>query len=90
MASVLIVDDEQDLAALVEFNLQQAGFETHIALTAAQALELARQRVPDVVLLDLMLPDISGKEATENAIDGARGLGNELGRNLGRCLIHRC
>ncbi len=62
MASVLIVDDEQDLAALVEFNLQQAGFETHIAITGAQALELARQRVPDVVLLDLMLPDISGKE----------------------------
>ena len=62
MASVLIVDDEQDLAALVEFNLQQAGFETHIAMTGAQALELARQRIPDVVLLDLMLPDISGKE----------------------------
>lgn len=62
MASVLIVDDEQDLATLVEFNLQQAGFDTQVAMTGAHALELAKQRIPDVVLLDLMLPDISGKE----------------------------
>jgi two-component system phosphate regulon response regulator PhoB len=62
MAHVLIVDDEADLASLVEFNLQQAGLETSVALTGEQALSLARQRVPDVVLLDLMLPDISGKE----------------------------
>ncbi|MFZ5445559.1 MAG: response regulator [Myxococcota bacterium] len=62
MAHVLIVDDERDLASLVEFNLQQAGLEASIALTGEQALSLAKQRVPDVVLLDLMLPDISGKE----------------------------
>lgn len=62
MAHVLIVDDESDLASLVEFNLQQAGLETAVALTGESALKLARQRVPDVVLLDLMLPDISGKE----------------------------
>jgi len=62
MAYVLIVDDERDLASLVEFNLQQAGFETAVALTGARALELAAFRVPDAVLLDLMLPDISGKE----------------------------
>jgi two-component system phosphate regulon response regulator PhoB len=62
MAFVLIVDDESDLASLVEFNLQQAGHETAVALTGGRALELARHRVPDVVLLDLMLPDISGKE----------------------------
>ena len=62
MASVLIVDDESDLASLVEFNLQQAGLETAVALTGEQALKLAALRVPDVVLLDLMLPDISGKE----------------------------
>jgi len=62
MAHVLIVDDETDLASLVEFNLQQAGLETSVALTGEQALELAKVRVPDIVLLDLMLPDISGKE----------------------------
>lgn len=62
MAFVLIVDDEADLASLVEFNLHQAGLETAIAMTGERALQLAQQRVPDVVLLDLMLPDLSGKE----------------------------
>jgi two-component system phosphate regulon response regulator PhoB len=62
MAHILIVDDEADLASLVEFNLQQAGLETSVALTGAQALQLAKARVPDVVLLDLMLPDVGGKE----------------------------
>jgi two-component system phosphate regulon response regulator PhoB len=62
MGHILIVDDEPDLASLVEFNLRQAGLETSIALTGEQALQLARLRAPDVVLLDLMLPDISGKE----------------------------
>ncbi len=62
MAHVLIVDDETDLARLVEFNLQQAGLETTIALNGEQALAAAKARTPDVVLLDLMLPDISGKE----------------------------
>jgi len=62
MAHILIVDDETDLASLVEFNLQQAGLETSVALTGEQALLLAKGRVPDIVLLDLMLPDISGKE----------------------------
>jgi len=62
MAYVLIVDDEADLASLVEFNLKQAGLETAIASTGARAMELARARLPDVVLLDVMLPDLSGKE----------------------------
>ncbi len=62
MAHILIVDDEADLASLVEFNLKQAGLETEVALTGEAALETVRGRVPDLVLLDLMLPDISGKE----------------------------
>ena len=62
MHSVLIVDDERDLASLLEFNLQQAGLKTRVALTGEEALALARAQPPDVVLLDLMLPDLSGKE----------------------------
>jgi two-component system phosphate regulon response regulator PhoB len=62
MAHVLIVDDEPDLANLVEFNLKQAGLETTVALSGEQALLRARTKTPDIVLLDLMLPDISGKE----------------------------
>jgi len=59
---VLIVDDERDLVRLLEFNLQQAGFETAAAYTGVEALEKVRQRVPDLVVLDLMLPDIPGTE----------------------------
>jgi two-component system phosphate regulon response regulator PhoB len=62
MAYVLIVDDEADLAGLVEFNLRAAGLETSIAGGGEAALKLAQARRPDLVLLDLMLPDISGKE----------------------------
>lgn len=62
MALILIVDDEADLAQLVAFNLQQAGLETAVAATGQRALELARARTPDAILLDLMLPDIAGKE----------------------------
>ena len=45
VAYVLIIDDESDLASLVEFNLQKAGYQTAIALSGARALELASQRV---------------------------------------------
>ncbi len=62
MAHILIVDDEADLASLVEFNLKQAGLETEVALTGEAALAFVQRQVPDLVLLDLMLPDISGKE----------------------------
>jgi two-component system phosphate regulon response regulator PhoB len=62
MTTILIVDDEADLASLVEFNLKQAGLETAVALTGEQALQLAARQKPDLVLLDLMLPDISGRD----------------------------
>jgi two-component system, OmpR family, phosphate regulon response regulator PhoB len=62
MTTILIVDDEADLASLVEFNLKQAGLETAVALTGEQALALAARSKPDLVLLDLMLPDISGRD----------------------------
>lgn len=59
---VLIVEDEKDLADLVQYNLVKAGYETITAADGEQALELLRQRTPDLVLLDLMLPGIPGTE----------------------------
>jgi two-component system phosphate regulon response regulator PhoB len=59
---VLLVDDERDLLSLVDFNLRAAGFETLLATTGEQGLAQLRRRVPDLVLLDLMLPDIPGTE----------------------------
>ncbi len=60
MAHVLIVDDERDLAELIDFNLRAAGFNTRVASTGEAALSAAREQQPDLVLLDLMLPDMSG------------------------------
>ncbi len=62
MPSVLVVDDELDLLSLLDFNLRQAGFEVIATSTGAEALELLQRRRPDLVLLDLMLPDVSGTE----------------------------
>lgn len=62
MPHVLIVDDERDLAQLLEFNLRQAGFDPRVALTGEEALRAVREKIPDLVLLDLMLPDMPGIE----------------------------
>jgi len=59
---VLVVEDEKDLADLVVFNLQKAGYDTVTARSGDEALTLSRTRTPDLVLLDLMLPGIPGTE----------------------------
>jgi two-component system phosphate regulon response regulator PhoB len=56
----LIVEDEPDIARLVDHHLRAAGFTVELATTGADAVERATARVPDVILLDLMLPDFDG------------------------------
>jgi two-component system phosphate regulon response regulator PhoB len=60
--AVLIVDDERDLQTTLDFNLKAEGFETLRASTGEEALAWLRARLPDIILLDLMLPDIPGTE----------------------------
>jgi two-component system phosphate regulon response regulator PhoB len=59
---VVIIEDERDVARLLEFNLRGANFAVDSATTAAEGLVLVKAQNPDVVLLDLMLPDRSGYE----------------------------
>jgi two-component system phosphate regulon response regulator PhoB len=59
---VLVVDDEPDLLELVRFHLAQAGFEVETARDGRHGLEAIRRRRPDLVVLDWMLPDLSGTE----------------------------
>ena len=59
---ILVVDDEPDLLELVRFNLGQAGFQVATAASGAEGLEAIRRQAPDLVLLDLMLPDLPGTE----------------------------
>ncbi len=60
--TVLVVDDEKDILDVVEFNLTQSGFNVHVAPDGRTAVEFAREHKPDLILLDLMLPDLSGTE----------------------------
>jgi two-component system phosphate regulon response regulator PhoB len=60
--TILVVEDERDLLTTLEFNLQQAGYATQGATCGLDALRLAESTPPDLVLLDLMLPDIAGTE----------------------------
>ncbi len=62
MANILIVDDEGDLAQLIAWNLQKTGHETRVANAGEDALRMAAERRPDLVVLDLMLPDVTGLE----------------------------
>ncbi|MDH5491633.1 MAG: response regulator [Myxococcales bacterium] len=62
MARILVVEDEADLAELVAFNLRQGGHEVVSVEGGADALAEIRRRRPDLVLLDLMLPDVGGLE----------------------------
>jgi two-component system phosphate regulon response regulator PhoB len=59
---VVIIEDERDVSRLLEFNLQQAGYKTIAAGTGAEGLAAVRDQLPEVVVLDLMLPDTSGYE----------------------------
>jgi two-component system phosphate regulon response regulator PhoB len=59
---VLIVDDEKDLANAIDFHLQREGFTTRVAYDGTSALAFAEAERPDLVILDLMLPDVPGTE----------------------------
>lgn len=60
MPKILVVDDERDIVELISFNLQKEGFATIKAYDGKTALRLIKTQKPDLVILDLMLPEISG------------------------------
>ncbi len=69
MTSVLVIDDEPQIIRALRINLRVRQYEVHTAGTAGEALELAARHRPDLVILDLGLPDLDGVEV----IHGLRG-----------------
>ncbi|MCK4846375.1 MAG: response regulator [Deltaproteobacteria bacterium] len=63
---VLTVDDEPDILNLLGYNLKKAGYEVIEATDGREAIELAKERLPDLILLDIMLPNMEGTEALKH------------------------
>jgi len=59
---ILVIDDEEDILELVGFNLSREGFRVISASTGEKALDLVKSQIPDLIVLDLMLPGIGGME----------------------------
>jgi diguanylate cyclase (GGDEF)-like protein len=57
---ILVVDDDPDILQFVEMNLDMEGFDTQTAESGRVALEVARERPPDLILLDVMMPELDG------------------------------
>lgn len=66
MTHVLVVEDERDLQEVISYNLRELGYDVAVSETGAPVLAMATERVPDLVILDLMLPDVSGLEVCRN------------------------
>ncbi len=60
---ILIVDDEQDILELIRHTLNKEGFEVHVAVNGQQAIEKAKKILPDLILMDVMMPVMDGMEA---------------------------
>ncbi|NBC27874.1 MAG: response regulator [Bacteroidetes bacterium] len=63
--TILVVDDEQDLLDLIEYNLMKEGYRVLKAVNGIEALEVAKEQNPDLVLLDIMMPKMDGLEVCE-------------------------
>src|SRR3989339_1529892 len=62
MQEILIIDDEKDIVSAIEYNLVKDGFKVSKAFDGHNGLKLAKDKIPQLILLDLMLPGIPGLE----------------------------
>jgi len=73
--TILVVDDERELVELIGMNLTRNGYEVRSAFDGATALEIARKCRPDMLILDIMMPGLSGRDVTM-ALKGSRETAN--------------
>ena len=62
---ILLVDDEEDILEIVGYNLEQEGFEVLTAKNGKQAIKIAKKAQPQLIIMDVMMPEINGIEACE-------------------------
>jgi len=78
MATILIIEDEMDLQEVLVHNLRQAGHEVLATPSGVEGMALARQKRPELLLLDLMLPDLSGTEICKELKQDPRTRGTSV------------
>lgn len=66
MKKILIVDDEKDIVKMLDYNLKKEGYKTVSAHDGEEALRAANKEIPDLIILDLMLPGIDGLEVCKS------------------------
>jgi DNA-binding response OmpR family regulator len=69
---ILAVDDQRHIARLVQYHLEQAGYEVELAYDGAEALEKVRSTHPDLVILDVMMPGLDGFEVLRRMKEDSR------------------
>lgn len=65
MKKILIVDDEPPILMSLEFLMKKNGYQVFIARNGTEALDIAQKEIPDIVLLDIMMPDVDGYEVCQ-------------------------
>lgn len=59
---ILLVDDEQDILTFISYNLKKEGFEVLTALSGKEAIQIAQKEKPDLIVIDVMMPEMDGIE----------------------------
>lgn len=65
MHTILLIDDDEDIRALLEYNLKKEGFQVLSASNGREGIKMAKQHIPDLILLDVMMPEMDGVEVCE-------------------------
>lgn len=68
-STILIVDDEEDILEFLEYNLKKEGFDVYTASSGRKAIEIAQKVNPDLIILDVMMPDLDGIETCKELRD---------------------
>ena len=62
---ILVVDDDPDIVEILKYNLKNSGYSVKSSVNGAQAIKKAKKFIPDIILMDVMMPEMSGIEACE-------------------------